>query len=1217
MKKIILFIFLAFSISIISAQKGFITPAAKYCQMLGYQFEISLNTEGNQVGMCVLPDGKKVNAWDFFKGKVAQEYSYAAKYGFDIETVVEEIDGYTTEYAVCISEKKGEETRIPLVKLMELNGEPLFEKENIDLSSSLNTATFDPNFKAAKSLPTSFDWRNKDGHTYIGGVRAQGNCGSCYAFAATATAEGTYNVATNNYDGNCADFSESYIAWCLGSMSAYSSHFNGCGGADYDYQELQALTDIGTVDESYFPYSDADNQSCNPATTNAPKIKFEAWHRVACNDANAIKTAIMTYGVVDAAIYVSSDLQNYSGGVFSDNSTSCTGNPCYNTTTNHAISLVGWGHDATKGDYWILRNSWGSTWGESGYMRIAVTSAHVGCSVCYMVYNSNQASVPTLTTASASSIQDNSAVCGGNISADGGATISQSGVVYSTSVNPTTASSKVATSPTVTSGSFTCNLSGLASGTIYHARSFASNSAGTAYGADKQFTTTGTAPIEYCVSKGNTSTYEHIGTVTIGDFTNTSGAAGYTDFTSKVINLSVGSSYSVSLTPVYGSSAYNEYWKIWIDYNHDGDFTDANELAFDTGSLNKTTVTGSFTVPSISEITTRMRVSMKYNGEQTSCETFSYGEVEDYTVVINNQGGDTEAPTAPASLTASNIAQTSVNLNWNASYDNIGVTEYDIYKDGSIIGSTANTSCSVTGLTAATSYSFYVKAKDEAGNVSAASNTKNVTTLESVDTEAPTAPASLTASNISQTSVVLAWNASSDNVGVTGYDVYKNGSLLASTANTSYSVTGLTAATSYSFYVKAKDEAGNISAASNTKNVTTLDDSNPTNYCTSQGNDYSGEWISKVEIGSFSNTSAASGYTDFTSKTVELSAGISTDITLTQTYSGSSYKEYFKIWIDYNNDGDFDDNGELAYDEGSASSSVATGTITAPSSAIGVTTRMRISMKYNAAPTACESFSYGEVEDYTVSVVDGGTPPPPPPASYCSSKGNTSTYEWIDLVQIGGIDNATGNDGGYMDYTNLTGNIAYGSNTMYFSTGYKSSSYTEYWHVWIDYNHDGDFDDAGEEVVSGSSSSSNTLQASFDVPTSATLGNTRMRITMKYNAAATSACETFSYGEVEDYTVNITASKNSSSSSMYAEMLSNEDASFKIYPNPASDYVNISLPENSENVHVTIYNMTGSAIRNITIDSNSNRINVSDIASGVYSIIINDGNKIITDKLIK
>jgi bacillolysin len=233
----------------------------------------------------------------------------------------------------------------------------------------------------------------------------------------------------------------------------------------------------------------------------------------------------------------------------------------------------------------------------------------------------------------------------------------------------------------------------------------------------------------YCTSKGNNSSYEWIAGVGIGSFSNTSGAAGYTNFTGQTIDLQAGQSYGVSLNPGFGSSSYNEYWKIWIDLNGDGDFSDANELVFDPGSMSNTTVTGTLTVPSVAEITTRLRVSMKYNGAPTECETFSYGEVEDYTVSISTGGGDTQDPTAPTNLSASGVTQTSLTLNWTASTDNVGVTGYDVYRNSSLYSSVTGTSANVTGLTASTTYSFYVIAKDAAGNTSPASSSINVTTL--------------------------------------------------------------------------------------------------------------------------------------------------------------------------------------------------------------------------------------------------------------------------------------------------------------------------------------------------------------------------------------------------------------------------------------------------------------------------------------------------------
>ncbi len=221
---------------------------------------------------------------------------------------------------------------------------------------------------------------------------------------------------------------------------------------------------------------------------------------------------------------------------------------------------------------------------------------------------------------------------------------------------------------------------------------------------------------------------------------------------------------------------------------------------------------------------------------------------------------DTEAPSAPTSLAANTITETSVGLTWNASTDNVGVTEYEIYKDGSLLISIASTSYSVTGLTASTAYTFIVVAKDAAGNTSANSNTVNITTI---DTTAPTAPTSLTASNTTQTSTDLTWIASTDNVGVTAYDVYKDGILLASTASTSYNATGLTASTGYAFTITAKDAANNVSSISNTANVTTQ---------SSGGGSGSGSELFISEYVEGSSNNKAIEIANFTGNTIDLSS---------------------------------------------------------------------------------------------------------------------------------------------------------------------------------------------------------------------------------------------------------------------------------------------------------------------------------------------------------
>jgi len=404
------------SIILITPVWGIPNPAAVYCEELGYSYNIEKTLSGER-GVCKISEGIELDGWDFFKGKVGKEYSYCAKHGYDIETEILNKDGYTVEHAVCVPKAGG--ARISLHELMENNGVSLIKTKSektgnkegyienrilapssngkSDIESS-NIRALDKelndivgirnirqpsNIKSSSRgdpLPSAFDWRNKDGHTYIGSIRDQGNCGSCYAFGALAAAEGTYNWATGKYDENAANFSEAFLAFCL---SDYYSGFDGCGGANYEYEELDALIDegMGICNESAFPYTDHE-QPCHAPAWGAPRIEFENWYRIDSLDIDSIKTALMTYGVIDAAVYVTTDFQTYAGGIFNDSQTTCPF--AYYTTTNHAIALVGWGYNESYGDYWILRNSWGDTWGENGYMRIAATSARVACAPAFL-----------------------------------------------------------------------------------------------------------------------------------------------------------------------------------------------------------------------------------------------------------------------------------------------------------------------------------------------------------------------------------------------------------------------------------------------------------------------------------------------------------------------------------------------------------------------------------------------------------------------------------------------------------------------------------------------------------------------------------------------------------------------------------------------------------------------------------------------------------------
>ena len=183
-----------------------------------------------------------------------------------------------------------------------------------------------------------------------------------------------------------------------------------------------------------------------------------------------------------------------------------------------------------------------------------------------------------------------------------------------------------------------------------------------------------------------------------------------------------------------------------------------------------------------------------------------------YSASTATYGSDTTPPSVPTSLTASAQSTSQIALSWSASTDNVGVAGYNVYRNGTQIGSTAGLSYTDSGLTASTTYSYSLAAYDAANNTSALSGTVSATTMAPPDTTAPSVPAGLKASAASQSSVTISWNASTDNVGVAGYKVYRNGTQVGSTAGLSYTDSGLSASTAYSYSVAAFDAANNTSA---------------------------------------------------------------------------------------------------------------------------------------------------------------------------------------------------------------------------------------------------------------------------------------------------------------------------------------------------------------------------------------------------------------------
>ncbi len=180
---------------------------------------------------------------------------------------------------------------------------------------------------------------------------------------------------------------------------------------------------------------------------------------------------------------------------------------------------------------------------------------------------------------------------------------------------------------------------------------------------------------------------------------------------------------------------------------------------------------------------------------------------------------DTENPTTPGVIVISNLGETEFTATWTASTDNVGVVGYEVRIDGVLYETVTTTSIVVDELTADTEYEISVVAVDEAGNTSTV-RTETVTTLF-VDRIAPTIPGALIVSDVEETSFTATWTASTDNVGVVGYEVRIDGVLYETVPTTSIVIDELTADTEYEISVVAVDEAGNTSTA-RTETVTTL-----------------------------------------------------------------------------------------------------------------------------------------------------------------------------------------------------------------------------------------------------------------------------------------------------------------------------------------------------------------------------------------------------------
>ncbi|MGA1865131.1 MAG: C1 family peptidase [bacterium] len=225
------------------------------------------------------------------------------------------------------------------------------------------------------ALPGSFNWCDYGG---CSSVKDQDGCGSCWAFGTVGPLE--CNIMIQG--GPEKDLSEQYLVSC--NCDGWNCSQGGWWAHDYhEWKSCYPETEPGAVLEADFPYVALD-VPCGGS--HAHNELIDDWVYIGSSSGtpsvSAIKQAILDYGPISAGVAVTSRFQGYTGGIFNYN--------CIFCAVNHAIVLTGWYDDptVTNGGYWYLKNSWGTGWGESGYMRIAYGVSKVGYSANYIVRSS-------------------------------------------------------------------------------------------------------------------------------------------------------------------------------------------------------------------------------------------------------------------------------------------------------------------------------------------------------------------------------------------------------------------------------------------------------------------------------------------------------------------------------------------------------------------------------------------------------------------------------------------------------------------------------------------------------------------------------------------------------------------------------------------------------------------------------------------------------------
>jgi M6 family metalloprotease-like protein len=463
------------------------------------------------------------------------------------------------------------------------------------------------------------------------------------------------------------------------------------------------------------------------------------------------------------------------------------------------------------------------------------------------------------------------------------------------------------------------------------------------------------------------------------------------------------------------------------------------------------------------------------------------------------------------------------------------------------------------------------------------------------DTQAPTTPGSLTVGTVTSSTVALSWNASTDNVGVTGYDVYRNGSFVANASSTSYTVNGLNPSTSYSFYVKAKDAAGNASAASNTVNATT---SVATISCGTTISSF--PYSEGFESGLGAWTQGSGDDFDWTR---DASGTPSTGTGPTSAYEGSYYMytessspNYpSKVAIFNSPCFDLTSESNASFNFAYHMYGTAMGTMQLQATTDGsswTTLWTKTGNQGNSWYTASVSLS-----SYYGSTVQ---------LRYVATTSTSWTSDFtIDDISVTNGTTPTGTDltltitfDNYPEETSWT--LTNGGGTVASGGTYASQPDGSTLNIPINGLADDCYtftisDAYGDGICCSYGSGSYTLKV--------TGGNTIV------------TGGTFTYSDVTNFCIPYSGSSFDAAARSFDNVIPKPGVN--VYPNPANSYINVQVANAKANGMVSIYSATGALVKVVEMNESEREIDISELPSGLYLITVDTKKEAITKQFIK